>query len=204
MNRPRRIGVYGGTFDPVHGVHLDVARAALQQAGLDEVLFVVSAAPPHKRHGVHARAEDRLAMVEAALTEAGDPRLKASRIELDRPGPSYTADTLRDLHALNPGAELFLIIGADALRDLPGWREPDLILARAKLLAVPRPGFDPAAANTLDGHFQLLNFPAQDVSSTEIRARAASGSTLSGLVPAAVARIIEQRELYRGDSGTNP
>jgi nicotinate-nucleotide adenylyltransferase len=198
VNSARRIGVYGGTFDPIHEVHLAVARAALQQAALDEVLFVVSATPPHKRHAVHAEAEDRLAMVEAALKAENDPRMRASRMELERPGPSYTADTLRDLQALAPGAELFLIIGADALRDLPGWREPKAILERATLLAVPRPGFDPNEVHALEGRYQLLDFPPQSVSSTEIRARAASGAPLAGLLPATVIEIIHQRGLYRG------
>lgn len=197
MSNPRRIGVYGGTFDPVHVVHLAVARAALQQAALDEVIFVVSAAPPHKHHAVHASAADRLAMVEAALA-AEDPRLHASRMEIDRAGPSYTVDTLRQLQGQTPSAELFLIIGADALRDLPGWREPEAILGIAKLLAVPRPGFNSASVGALAGRYQLLDFPEQAVSSTEIRARAASGAPLTGLVPAEVIDIIHQRGLYRG------
>lgn len=198
MNNPRRIGVYGGTFDPVHAVHLAVAHAALQQAALDEVLFVVSAAPPHKHHAVHESAQDRLAMVEAAIQAENDSRLRVSRIEIDRPGPSYTVDTLKALREQEPGAEFFLIVGADALLDLPGWRNPGEILACAHLVAVPRPGFDPAATESLKGRYQLLDFPEQQVSSTEIRARVASGAPLTGLVPPAVIDIIHQRGLYRG------
>ena len=109
MDKPLRIGIFGGTFDPVHNVHLRMARAARDRAGLDRVLFVVAATPPHKRGDVVASAEDRLAMVRAAI--AGEDGFEASRIEMDRPGPSYTVDTVRALAETHPDARLYLIIG---------------------------------------------------------------------------------------------
>lgn len=199
----RRIGVFGGTFDPIHEAHLAIAQAALDQAALDEVLFVVSATPPHKRHIVRATAEDRLAVLEAALAERGEPRFRASRIELDREGPSYTADTLRALHGQQPGATLYLIIGADALADLPKWHDPEGIVREARLLVAPRPGFDPAATPSLAGRYDLLRLPEVPTSSTQVRAKAADGDSLEGLVPDAAAALLEEKGLYRGASPGN-
>jgi nicotinate-nucleotide adenylyltransferase len=198
VSEPRRIGVFGGTFDPIHEAHLSIARAALAQARLDDVLFVVSAAPPHKRHAVHAPAEDRYAMVAAALAGLNEPRFHASRVEIDRPGPSYTADTLRELQAQYPGATLYLIVGADALVDLPRWRDPEGILQRAKLLVMPRPGVELGEAPGLAGRYQLLQFEETPLSSTDVRARAASGAPLTGLVPDAAAAVLNTKGLYRG------
>jgi nicotinate-nucleotide adenylyltransferase len=189
----QRIGVYGGTFDPVHYAHLDMARAALDTAELDRVLFVVSGRPPHKGHDSVAGAEDRFAMVAAALED--EPRMEASRIEIDRPGPSYMADTLAELLELHPGAELFLIIGMDALADLPHWNRPGEILDRAHLLAVPRPGnweLDPV----LDGHYTLLPFRETLLSSTGIRERMARDGRLEDLVPPGALRVMRERGLY--------
>lgn len=195
MSEPRRIGVFGGTFDPVHNVHIAIAHAARCQANLDLVLFVVAAHPPHKRGATFATAEDRLALVEAAV--AGDPGLGASRIELDRTGPSYTADTLDLLHRQYPHAKLFLIIGMDSLVDFPGWHAPDRILARAHLLVVPRPG-EVDAPDEVRGHFTMLEFAATDISSTGIRARIESGDKCADVLPAVVAARIQAQGLYRG------
>ena len=199
----RRIGVFGGTFDPIHEAHLGIAQSALEQAGLDEVLFVVSATPPHKRHIVRATAEDRFALLDAALAERGEPRFRASRIEIDREGPSYTADTLRALHVLHPGATLYLILGADALADLPKWHDPEGIVQAARLLVAPRPGFDPAATPSLAGRFDVLCLPEVPTSSTQVRAKAAEGDSLEGLVPDAAAALLEEKGLYRGASPGN-
>lgn len=193
MNSPGRIGVLGGTFDPVHAVHLDIANAAVEQCDLDRVLFVVSARPPHKRNATFAGPEDRYAMVAAAL--AGEERFEPSRIELDRMGPSYTVDTLRLLRARHPAAELYVILGMDSLIDLPGWKEPEEILRLARLLVVPRPG-DSTVPRELIGRYQMLKFPATDLSSTEIRRRVAAGESIDGLVPESVRRIIQDRGLY--------
>jgi len=192
--RPERIGVYGGTFDPIHRTHLDIARAAMRHAGLDRVVFVVAARPPHKRHDVFADAEDRYAMVCAAL--AGEAGLEASRVELDRDGPSYTADTLRALRAANPEAELHLIVGHDTLVDLPKWHEPDTVIGLAHLLVVPRPSSDTAAPEALAGRYDVIPFPESPDSSTEIRERLRAGMPPGAALPGAVAEVIRARGLY--------
>ena len=194
MNEPRRIGVFGGTFDPIHNTHLAIARAARDQANLDLVLFVVSANPPHKRGANLESAEDRLALVEAALIS--EPDMAPSRIEIDRDGPSYTADTLDALHDQFPDAALFLIIGMDSLIDLPKWRAPERILSRAYLLVVPRPGED-AAPESLRGKYTLLTFPENDLSSTDVRSRLESGDPCTDALPHAVSDLIKLRGLYR-------
>ena len=186
--------MYGGTFDPIHNTHLAIARAALEQGSLDSVLFVVSANPPHKRDATYATAEDRYALVEAALLD--EEKLTPSRLELDRRGPSYMADTLDAVHAENPNAKLFLIIGLDSLVDIPKWKAPDRILARAHLLAVPRPG-GCDIPSSLDGHYTLLKFSETDLSSTEVRARIAAGEPCDDVLPAAVVDTIRARGLYR-------
>lgn len=197
MSDARRIGVYGGTFDPIHQTHLDIARAALTQAELDRVLFVVSATPPHKRHLVHISAEDRFALVQAALSGLGEPRFEASRIEIDREGPSYTVDTLRALSAAHSGAELSLIIGADALVDLSRWHDPAGILSLAHLLVAPRPGFAPEALpELLRGRYTMLGFTETPVSSTEVRAALARGDAPESLVPAGAAALVREKGLY--------
>lgn len=195
MSNAERIGVYGGTFDPIHNTHLEIARVARRHANLDRVLFIVAARPPHKRHDVFAEAEDRLALVEAAL--AGEPGMEASRIEMDRRGLSFTVDTLREIHRRIPGADLYLILGYDSLVELPGWYEPEAILQQARLLAVPRPGVLPAVPPMLDGHFEQLRFEENNLSSTEIRQRIAAGDDISALVPGAAARLIHEKGLYR-------
>ena len=137
VNNPVRIGVFGGTFDPIHAGHLAIARAAREQARLDKVLFVIAAAPPHKPGDSITPAETRVAMTAAAI--AGVPGFELSRIELDRPGPSYTADTLNLLHEEMPEAQLFFIVGYDSALDLPKWRRPEEIVGAATLLIAPRP-----------------------------------------------------------------
>ncbi len=193
MSKALRIGVFGGTFDPIHHVHLDIARAAREEAGLDRVLFVVAAEPPHKRGATCAPAEDRYRMVERALE--GEPGLEASRIEMDREGPSYTVDTLEQLRERCPDAELFLILGVDSLADLPKWRDPDRIRARACILAVPRPGA-PEIPAELEGSYRLLHFVPSPVSSTEVRQRIADGTPLDDLIPAPVKSYILEKGLY--------
>ncbi len=194
MASPPNIGVFGGTFDPVHAVHLRVARAARDAAGLDRVLFMVANVPPHKSGEVAACAEDRLEMVAAAV--ADEPGLEASRLEMDRSGPSYTADTLRGLHARHPEAALFLILGYDSALDLPKWREPGVILDLARLLVVCRPRCGRPLPPLLCGRATLLPFEEDPLSSTEIRERLAAGDDVSGLVPAGALRVIREKGLY--------
>lgn len=205
MNSTARIGVFGGTFDPIHNTHLEVARAAIEQASLDRVLFVVAGNPPHKHNATFAAAEDRYALVQAAV--AAEPFMEASRIEIDRPGPSYTADTLSALKDAQPGSALSLIIGMDALVDLPRWRSPKRILSLARILVVPRPG-DWQIPDAVKGHYDVLSFTSSDVSSTEIRRRIAAGESVDALLPPAVLRYIDDRGLYDacvpGASGDSP
>ena len=194
MSEPRRIGVFGGTFDPIHNTHLAIARAARDQARLDLVLFIVSANPPHKRGANLESAEDRLALVEAAL--AGEPNMASSRIEIDRGGPSYTADTLKVIQEQFSLAELFLIIGMDSLIDLPKWRTPERIMARAHLLVVPRPG-EADIPESLRGKYTVLTFAENFLSSTDVRARLESGDPCADVLPRSVSELIQRRGLYR-------
>ena len=194
MSEQERIGVFGGTFDPIHNAHWEIARAALKEARLDRIIFVVSAHPPHKHGGPYASAADRFSMVAAAIQP--EPKFEVSRIELDRKGPSYTVDTLEEMRLLNPGAALFLIIGYDSLLDLPGWKDPEGILSRACILVVPRPNALREVPPALKGRYELLPFQAKDLSSTEVRERIAAREPFEQLVPPAVARLIHQRGIY--------
>jgi nicotinate-nucleotide adenylyltransferase len=190
----QRIGIFGGTFDPIHYTHLDVARVALTAANLDRVVFVVSARPPHKHDATQATPEQRLAMVEAALIH--EPRMVASSVELRRSGPSYTYETLEHFAAEYPGAEFFLILGMDALKDLPKWKYPERILRRAHLLVVPRAEDNVEVPDSMKGKFTLLPFETSTVSSTDIRRRAASGEDLHDLVPPGTLRVMREERIY--------
>jgi nicotinate-nucleotide adenylyltransferase len=197
MSGHERIGIFGGTFDPIHNVHLNAARAALEQAGLDRVLFVVSARPPHKKDDTAAPPEQRLAMVR--LATAGEPRFEVSDIEFHRDGPSYMYETLEALVGLHPSAEMLLIIGDDSFAEFPSWKKPDAILAHARLLVLPRPGKTRAAPSSMQGKFDYLPFQESDMSSTEIRKRIEAGESVAGLVPESVERYIQESGLYRGE-----
>lgn len=192
-----RIGVFGGTFDPIHRTHVDIGRAALVHKELDRVLFVVSADPPHKGGDDITPADDRYAMVEAAL--ASEPGLDPCDLELHRDGPSYTADTLKALRGLYPDAEIFLIIGQDALIDLPGWRSPQGILEEARLLVLPRPSESRPIPAVLDGYYEMLPFAESLMSSTEVRRRLAKGDPATDSLPPAVLAIVKERGLYHAD-----
>jgi nicotinate-nucleotide adenylyltransferase len=192
-----RLGVFGGTFDPVHIGHLILAEAALDDAGLDRVLFVPAAAPPHKPGGAIAPSGIRLEMLRAALQ--GNPRFEATDLELLRIGPSYTADTLAQI-AGEPrwrGAELVLLVGTDMLLDLPRWSRPGEILSRASLLAAERTGFDGRGAepDVLE-RTVFLRTPRIDISSSEIRQRISEGKSVRYRVVEAVERIIRERRVY--------
>lgn len=193
--QPKAIGIFGGTFDPIHNAHLHIARAAREQAQLDKVLFVVAARPPHKQGGACASAEDRYSMVCRALeSEEG---LEPCRIELDRSGPSYTVDTVRWLMALYPEAKLFLIIGCDSLREFLTWRDPTGILECVNVLVVPRPNQTADIPAELEGHYRFLDFEPMALSSTGIRQRLLGKKDIDGLAPAAVTRMIKKEDCYR-------
>src|SRR6266511_96035 len=184
-----RIGVFGGTFDPVHVGHLAIAVAALETVPLDRVLFVPARRSPLKDRDPVASVADRVTMLEAAI--ANEPRFGLSRIELERDGVSYTVDTLE---ALRSQGELFLILGSDALADLARWRTPDRIREMATILVAARPGApEPDAMHRA----RPFDAPRLDISSRELRSRAARGMSLRYLVPDAVWEHIKRRGLYR-------
>ena len=188
----KRIGLFGGSFDPVHNAHLALARAALRDLALDELRWI-PAGHPWQKTRVVTDAVHRQAMV--ALAIAGEPRFVLDPIELRRPGPSYTIDTVRELQAAHPGAQWFLIVGQDQQAGLPTWHGADELLRRVTLAVARRPGAvdaDPAWPAALD-----IDLPPMDLSSTQVRARCAAGLPIDEMVPAGVARYIEQHGLYR-------
>lgn len=179
-----RIGIFGGSFDPIHHGHLLAAASLAESLGLDEVRLVVAARQPLKRPGHGAAPEHRAEMVELAVL--GHARLRADRTEIAREGPSYTVDTLRALRAEREGAELVLLLGADAARDLPRWREPEAIGSLARVEVFSRAG--EAGTHPV---------PRVDISSTAIRARVREGRSIRYWVPDAVADYIAAHRLYR-------
>jgi len=193
-----RVGVFGGTFDPVHVGHLAIAHAALESVPLDRVLFVLARRSPLKERGPVASEGDRLRMLELAV--ANEPRFAVSRLELDREGPSYTVDTLERLAQLSGSDELFLILGSDAIAVLPRWKDPDRIAELATLVVAERPGA-PERAGTAP--IVTFDAPRLDISSRELRARAARGRSLRYLVPEPVLQHIEARGLYRAEGPTS-
>lgn len=190
-----RIGVFGGTFDPIHVGHLVAAVNVRYALALDRVLLVVANIPWQKadRRSV-TPAEDRLALVEAAVE--GVAGLEASRIELDRGGMSYTADTLTELAGAHPSAELFLIVGADIVGELGSWERVDVVRQLATLVVVNRPGPPRAVPLGPGWRVREVQVPNLDISSSDLRARAIDGRPLNFLVPDATMRCIRARNLY--------
>ncbi len=199
---PRRIGVLGGTFDPPHLGHLWLATLAADAISLDRVLFMPAAQPPHKDGQLVSRATDRLLMTRLAIT--GDPAFELSAIEMERPGPSYTVDSVDELERAHPDAKLFLIMAADSLEQIDTWREPDRLLERIEWVVGPRPGTAPPDRSALEDRFgaaasriHSLEGPSLDVSSSEIRHRVAAGKVIRYLVASGVEEMIVERRLYR-------
>ncbi len=203
---PRRLrgatGVFGGTFDPIHLAHLAIAEAARDAFALRRVLFVVAARPPHKPGVSITAAEDRLAMVQAAI--AGNAAFEMRRIEIDRDGPSYTVDTLAALRAREPDEPLALILSAESYAELPTWRDPARILELADVIVVPRDGYPDADEGLIAARFPrapaaigFLDGPRMRLSASEIRDRAAAGRSVRYLVPDAVATYIGDHGLYQ-------
>jgi nicotinate-nucleotide adenylyltransferase len=180
-----RIGIFGGSFDPVHHGHLIAAASLAEALVLDEIRLVVARHQPLKPEGHGAAPEHRAAML--ALGVRGDPRLRADRSELSREGPSYTVDTLRALRAEQPAAELVLLLGADAAAELDRWREPDAIWKLCRVEAFAREGIGEAG----------IPVPRVDISSSAIRARVRAGRSIRYWVPDAVADYIATHGLYR-------
>jgi nicotinate-nucleotide adenylyltransferase len=200
-----RIGVFGGTFDPVHLGHLIVAEQCREQTGLDQVWFLPSARPPHKLSRTLSAFSHRAEMLALAL--AGNPAFRVEELEKDRPGPSYTADTLDELARLHPGNEWCLLLGADTLADLPQWHEPARIVASASLLVAARPGSAILSVEQLrDGLHLPTNAPLRvkfahapliDISSTDLRRRVGGGRSIRYLVPRSVECYIQAKGLYQ-------
>lgn len=190
-----RIGVFGGTFDPPHIGHLVTAGDVLARLDLDRVLMVV-ANDPWQKHASReiTAASDRLAMVQAAVS--GEDGIEACDIEIERGGPSYTVDTLNQLRERSPGAELVLVLGADAAAGLHSWERSEEVPALAELVVVERPGVTTEVP--IDVEWTRVEVPRLEVSSTDLRRRVAEGRSLRHLVPAAVIDLIEQRGLYCG------
>lgn len=185
----------GGTFDPVHNGHLVAASEVAQHFQLDEVIFVPTG-NPYMKTGVSS-PEHRYLMT--VIATASNPRFKVSRIDIDRPGPTYTIDTLRDLHEVLPDTDLFFISGADAIAQILDWKDAEEIFSLAHFVGVTRPGHDLELAGLSPERVSLLEIPALAISSTDCRARVRSGYQVWYLVPDGVVQYIAKYRLYRPD-----
>jgi len=195
--RTRRVGVMGGTFDPIHHGHLVAASEVQAWFGLDEVVFVPTGAPWQKADRQVTEAEHRYLMT--VIATASNPRFWVSRVDIDRGGPTYTIDTLRDLHAEMPDAELYFITGADALADIVTWRDVKELFALANFVGCTRPGYemDPSMLGSIPAdRVTLVEIPALAISSTDCRARKQRGEPVWYLVPDGVVQYIAKHDLY--------
>jgi nicotinate-nucleotide adenylyltransferase len=197
METPRRrIGIMGGTFDPIHNGHLIAASEVADEFSLDEVVFVPTGQPWQKDEVDVSPAEDRYLMT--VIATASNPRFHVSRVDIDRKGPTYTIDTLRDLREVyGPDADLYFITGADALEKILSWKDAEQIFALAHFVAVTRPGFELSDAHLPADTVSLVQVPAMAISSTDCRARVAQGKPVWYLVPDGVVQYIAKRHLYR-------
>ncbi len=195
----RRLGVMGGTFDPIHYGHLVTAEEALVQFALESVVFVPTGRPWMKLDRVVSPAEDRYLMT--VIATASNPRFHVSRVEIDRDGPTYTVDTLRTLAEHHPDAELYFITGADALLEILDWKDPGEVLSIAHFIAATRPGYDLARFESMElarrTSVSRMSIPALAISSTDIRERVLDGRPIRYLVPEGVKSYIEKADLYR-------
>jgi nicotinate-nucleotide adenylyltransferase len=191
----KRVGIMGGTFDPVHHGHLVAASEVQSKFDLDEVIFVPTGQPWQKTHQTVSPAEDRYLMT--VIATASNPRFSVSRVDVDRGGVTYTIDTLRDLKAFHADAELFFITGADALEQILTWRAADELFDLAHFVGVTRPGYDLDDHHLPTGSVSLIEVPAMAISSTDCRTRVAAGEPVWYLVPDGVVQYISKRGLYR-------
>jgi len=201
IERAGRVGVMGGTFNPIHTGHLVTADEARHAFSLDEVIFVPAGQPWQKESEGVAPAEDRYLMT--VIATASNPAFTVSRVEIERDGPTYTIDTLRAIRHERPGAQLYFITGADAILQILTWREPGSVLREAEVSAATRPGYDldrlekelPAGC---EDRVHVMEIPALAISSTDVRRRVREGRPLRYLVPAGVATYIDKMDLYGG------
>jgi nicotinate-nucleotide adenylyltransferase len=191
----RRLGVMGGTFDPIHHGHLVAASEVADFFDLDEVIFVPTGQPWQKGDRKVSPAEDRYLMT--VIATASNPRFSVSRVDIDRPGETYTIDTLRDLRAEHPDAEFFFITGADALARMVSWRDADELFRLAHFVGCTRPGHRLSMTSLPAEHLSLLEIPALAISSTECRERVRGGRPIWYLVPDGIVQYISKRRLYR-------
>ncbi len=183
-----RTGIFGGSFDPIHHGHLILARAAREKLGLDRIVFIPAHQSPHKTEGTPASAEDRLAMIQLAI--AGEDGFEVADLELHRPPPSYTLDTLRELKLSHPHDEFVLFIGADQAAKFETWHEPDEIRRRAQIVVLDR------AHHDIPGEWPVVR-RLVDLSSTDLRARVSAGRSIRYLTPDSVCDYIRAKGLYR-------
>lgn len=201
-----RVGIFGGTFDPVHLGHLILAEQARDQGQLDQVWFVPAPRPPQKGEHAITRFEQRVEMLQLAI--AGQPAFVVNELEKERTGPSYTVDTLAELRRRHPEYQFVLLVGGDSLADLPTWRDPAGIVAQAELLVMVRPGTPLLDAAELRQRLrlspeaplalQVLQTPQIDIASRDLRAAVARGRSIRYLVPRAVEVYLHERRLYDG------
>ena len=206
---PHRLGILGGTFDPPHLGHLWLATLAADAIGLDRVLFMPAAQPPHKPGRPVTSATDRLVMTRLAI--ADDTSFELSPLEMERTGPSYTIDSVEELRRIYPDASMFLIMATDSFSQIDTWREPDRLLSLIEWVVGPRPGYPSPEPDAMRERFggaaeriHVLNGPSLDVSSTQIRERVAAGHAIRYLVPRGVEELIIDRGLYRRAPGGGP
>ena len=201
----RRLGIFGGTFDPIHHGHLVAAEEALYQLGLDKVLFVPAGAPPHKPSRPISPADHRVRMVELAI--AGKPRFALSRVDLDRPGPCYSVDMLALLRLeWGSGPGLYFIVGADSLSEMATWYQPQRLIELCELAVVERPGSEIDLAQVegqlpgVSDRLHRVQMPRLQISSSDLRARRRAGRSISYLVPPAVEAYIVEHGLYLAET----
>nr|WP_189178695.1 nicotinate-nucleotide adenylyltransferase [Microbispora rosea] len=192
----RRLGVMGGTFDPIHHGHLVAASEVAHHFNLDEVVFVPTGRPWQKAEQTVSSSEDRYLMT--VIATASNPRFSVSRVDIDRPGPTYTIDTLRDIAAVyGPDVELYFITGADALAQILSWRDADELFTIAHFVGCTRPGHTLKDPGLPAGKVSLIEIPALAISSSECRERVAAGEPIWYLVPDGIVQYINKRGLYR-------
>lgn len=189
-----KIGILGGTFNPIHVGHLLIAQDAMEQAKLDRVVFIPSATPPHKSPDHLATSRDRLRMIRLAI--AGNPRFEVDDLEIRRGGRSYSVDTLVELKRRQPRVKFYFIIGSDSLRELHLWREPARLLKLCRFIVLVRPGFKPEQRR-LAIRPLIVTGHVCEVASREIRSRIANGQPFRYLVPDAVHNYIRKHKLYQ-------
>ena len=198
-NGRRRLGVMGGTFDPIHHGHLVAGSEVAHHFALDEVIFVPTGQPYQKDDRRVSPAEERYLMT--VIATASNPRFHVSRVDVDRPGPTYTIDTLRDLKQANPDTDLYFITGADALANILTWHDVDTLFSLAHFIGCTRPGHRLTGDGLPDGKVSLVEIPALAISSSECRNRVAAGEPVWYLVPDGVVQYIAKRSLYRRHAG---